>query len=72
MVRRGDDRRGHGFDYYLPLLSGLMAFYDPTGGVNVIAAGTTTMAVAIGPLIGGSVLNTGGSYRTVGWISVAT
>jgi len=58
--------------YYLPLLNGLMAFYDPTGGVNVIAAGTTTMAVAVGPLLGGSVLNAGGDYRTLGWIAVAT
>ena len=56
--------------YFFPLLSGLVAFYDPTGGANTALAGLILITTSIGPLIGGFLLNAGGSYRLLGWITV--
>jgi predicted MFS family arabinose efflux permease len=55
--------------YFMPLLYGLVAYYDRTGKVNAAAASMTAWMSAAGPLLGGFVLNTGGNYRFIGWIT---
>ena len=55
--------------YFMPLLYGLVAFYDRTGRINAAAASVTAWASAAGPLLSGLVLNAGGSYRLIGWLT---
>ena len=62
---------GIAFLYLVPLMNGLLAFHDPTGRANAGAAGLTTIATALGPLVGGFTLNAGGSYRLLGWFAVS-
>jgi predicted MFS family arabinose efflux permease len=55
--------------YFMPLLYGLVAYYDRTGRINAAAASVTAWMSAAGPLLSGLVLNAGGSYRAVGWLA---
>jgi cyanate permease len=55
--------------YFMPLLYGLVAYYDRTGRINAAAASVTAWMSAAGPLLSGLVLNAGGSYRLVGWFA---
>jgi predicted MFS family arabinose efflux permease len=55
--------------FFMPLLYGLVAYYDRTGQINAAAASVTAWASAAGPLLSGLVLNAGGSYRLVGWLA---
>lgn len=55
--------------YFMPLLYGLVAYYDRTGRINAAAASVTAWASAAGPLLSGLVLNAGGGYRLVGWLT---
>ena len=55
--------------YFMPLLYGLVAFYDRTGRINAAAASMTAWTSAAGPLLSGLLLNLGGSYRLVGWLT---
>ena len=55
--------------YFMPLLYGLVAYYDRTGRINAAAASVTAWMSAAGPLLSGLVLNAGGSYRLVGWLA---
>jgi predicted MFS family arabinose efflux permease len=56
--------------YFLPLFSGLLAHYDPSGGMNAASTAFNPFATCLGPLVGGMILNFGGSYVTLLWISV--
>ena len=58
--------------YFIPLLYGLVAFYDRTGRINAAAASVTAWASAAGPLLSGLVLNAGGSYRLIGWLTAVS
>jgi hypothetical protein len=55
--------------YFMPLLYGLVAYYDRTGRINAGAASVTAWMSAAGPLLSGLVLNSGGSYRLLGWLA---
>jgi predicted MFS family arabinose efflux permease len=55
--------------YFMPLLYGLVAFYDRTGRINAAAASVTAWTSAAGPLLAGLLLNAGGSYHLIGWIT---
>jgi MFS family permease len=55
--------------YFMPLLYGLVAYYDRTGRINAVAASVTAWMSAAGPLLSGLVLNAGGNYRLVGWLA---
>jgi MFS family permease len=55
--------------YFMPLLYGLVAFYDRSGRINAAAASVTAWTSAAGPLLAGLVLNAGGSYRFIGWLT---
>ena len=55
--------------YFMPLLYGLVAYYDRTGRINAVAASVTAWMSAAGPLLSGLMLNAGGSYRLVGWLA---
>jgi cyanate permease len=55
--------------FFMPLLYGLVAYYDRTGRINAAAASVTAWMSAAGPLLSGLVLNAGGSYRLVGWLA---
>jgi predicted MFS family arabinose efflux permease len=55
--------------YFMPLLYGLVAYYDRTGRINAGAASMSAWMSAAGPLLSGLVLNAGGSYRLLGWIA---
>jgi MFS family permease len=55
--------------YFMPLLYGLVAYYDRTGRINAAAASVTAWMSAAGPLLSGLALNAGGSYRLVGWLA---
>jgi len=55
--------------YFMPLLYGLVAYYDRTGQINAAASSVTAWMSAAGPLLSGLVLNAGGSYRLVGWLA---
>jgi predicted MFS family arabinose efflux permease len=55
--------------YFMPLLYGLVSYYDRTGRINAVAASVTAWMSAAGPLLSGVVLNAGGSYRLVGWLA---
>jgi MFS family permease len=58
--------------YFMPLLYGLVAFYDRTGRINAAAASMTAWTSAAGPLLSGLVLNAGGGYRLIGWLTAAS
>ncbi len=55
--------------YFMPLLYGLVAYYDRSGRINAAAASVTAWMSAAGPLLSGLVLNAGGGYRLVGWLA---
>ncbi len=55
--------------YFVPLLYGLVAYYDRTGRINAAAASVTAWMSAAGPLLSGLVLNGGGNYRLLGWLT---
>jgi cyanate permease len=55
--------------YFMPLLYGLVAYYDRTGRINAAAASVTAWMSAAGPLLSGLVLNAGGNYRAIGWLA---
>jgi predicted MFS family arabinose efflux permease len=55
--------------YFMPLLYGLVAYYDRTGRINAAAASVTAWMSAAGPLLSGLVLNAGGNYRLLGWLA---
>jgi predicted MFS family arabinose efflux permease len=55
--------------YFMPLLYGLVAYYDRTGRINAGAASVTAWMSAAAPLMSGLVLNGGGSYRILGWLA---
>jgi DHA1 family inner membrane transport protein len=55
--------------FFMPLLYGLVAYYDRTGRINAGAASVTAWMSAAGPLLSGLVLNSGGSYRLLGWLA---
>ena len=55
--------------YFMPLLYGLVAYYDRTGRINAAAASVTAWMSAAGPLLSGLVLNGGGNYRLLGWLT---
>jgi DHA1 family inner membrane transport protein len=55
--------------FFMPLLYGLVAYYDRSGRINAVAASVTAWMSAAGPLFSGLVLNAGGSYRLVGWLA---
>jgi hypothetical protein len=55
--------------YFMPLLYGLVAFYDHTGRINTAAASMTAWTSAAGPLLSGLVLNAGGGYRVIGCLT---
>ncbi|MBW2368454.1 MAG: MFS transporter [Deltaproteobacteria bacterium] len=57
--------------YFIPLFNGLLAYYDCTGRATCAASGIISMATALGPLLSGLVLNAGGGYVTIAWITVA-
>ncbi len=58
--------------YFMPLLYGLVAFYDRTGRINAIAASVTAWTSAAGPLLAGLLLNAGGGYRLIGWLTAVS
>ncbi len=58
--------------YFMPLLYGLVAHYDRSGRVNAAAASVTAWLSAAGPLLSGVVLNAGGSYELIGWITAVS
>jgi MFS family permease len=58
--------------YFMPLLYGLVAYYDRTGRINAAAASMTAWASAAGPLLAGLVLNAGGGYRVIGWLTAVS
>lgn len=58
--------------YFMPLLYGLVAFYDRTGRINAAAASMTAWTSAAGPLLAGLLLNAGGSYRMIGWLTAVS
>jgi predicted MFS family arabinose efflux permease len=55
--------------FFMPLLYGLVAYYDRTGRINAAAASVTAWMSAAGPLLSGLVLNAGGGYRLLGWLA---
>ena len=55
--------------YFMPLLYGLVAYYDRSGRINAAAASVSAWASAAGPLLAGLLLNAGGSYRLIGWLT---
>ncbi|MBW2367395.1 MAG: MFS transporter [Deltaproteobacteria bacterium] len=55
--------------YFLPLFNGLVAFFDRSGRATCAAAGVIAVGTALGPFLAGVVLNVGGGYITLGWIS---
>jgi len=57
--------------YFMPLLYGLVSFYDRTGKINAAAASVTAWTSAAGPLLSGLALNAGGSYQLIGWLTAA-
>jgi cbb3-type cytochrome oxidase subunit 3 len=57
--------------YFMPLLYGLVAFYDRSGKINATAASVTAWTSAAGPLLAGLALNAGGSYQLIGWLTAA-
>ena len=59
-------------DYFIPLLYGLVAYYDRTGRMNAAAASVTAWMAAAGPLLSGLVLNAGGGYRSIGWLTAVS
>ena len=58
--------------YFMPLLYGLVAFYDRTGRINAAAASVTAWTSAAGPFLAGLVLNAGGGYRLIGWLTAVS
>ncbi len=56
--------------YFIPLLYGLVAVYDPTGSVNAAGTSVASVSAALGPLLGGLLLNAGGGFRAIGWLTV--
>jgi predicted MFS family arabinose efflux permease len=57
--------------YFLPLLYGLVAYYDRTGRINAAAASVSAWTSAVAPLLAGLLLNAGGSYRLLGWVTAS-
>ncbi len=57
--------------YFMPLLYGLVAFYDRTGRINAAAASISAWTSALAPLLAGLLLNAGGSYRLLGWLTAS-
>jgi len=57
--------------YFMPLLYGLVAFYDRSGRINAAAASVSAWTSAAGPLLAGLLLNAGGSYRLIGWLTAS-
>jgi predicted MFS family arabinose efflux permease len=57
--------------YFMPLLYGLVAFYDRTGKINAAAASVTSWTSAAGPLLSGLALNAGASYQLIGWLAAS-
>ena len=55
--------------YFWPFFASLLAFFDRTGRLNAAGTGITITSIAIGPFIGGTILETTQSYLAVGWVS---
>lgn len=56
--------------FTVPNLRGLMAFLDPSGRVNGVSTAFFATGAAAGPFIAGLILNLGGGYKGIAWITV--
>lgn len=57
--------------FVLPFIKGLFAHYDPSGRLNAVAMGIYTIGAAGAPMLAGSILIAGGTYKTIAWFGVA-
>ena len=57
--------------YFVPLFNGLLAYYDQTGRVTSMNAALVSVGTTAAPFLAGMVLNAGGSFVMLGWMSAA-